>query len=697
MRQLLRFAHLFSRTIVPLSIIERSKRSRRLRIAILSLLLLGCVNWLTHGPEFYPDVVAQSDKARYQRELALVFTNYEDLQLDPHTASQAVKSTGHLSVQTLAHDFEIDLSLNDLRAPGYRAEEVDENGVTRDVQMPAPDTYKGRVSGMPGSDARFSIDDDKVEGMILTSGESYFIESARKYSTAALPSDYVLYRAADVRADFAKTCGTLDAEISHETKRFISTMSSSVGPEVFSPFRVVKIATEADYEFVSALGTSSAANSEILNVMNAVQGIYQRDIGLTFTVAFQHTWATANDPYNTSGDAAAMLIEFTNYWNGNFVGQPRDVTHLWTGRDLGGSAGVAWQGVVCRDGAHAYGLSDLETMAPFRIGIPAHEIGHNFNATHCDGQTGCDKTIMVAVQDPANTLRFCPFSIDEIMSYVSATGSCLSLAAAGNSIDEPDFFVKQHYVDFLNRQADANGLAYWTDQITSCGGDQQCTQMKRMNVSAAFFLSVEFQQTGYLVERIYKTAYGDGAGGSTVNGSHQISIPVVRFNEFLPDTQQIGLGVVVGQSGWDTVLENNKQDFTAQFVQRARFINMYPSTMAPPLFVDTLNRNAGNPLSAIELAQLELEHTAGQKTRAQVLRQIAEHPNLVNAEFNRAFVLMQFIGYLRRNPNDYPDSDYTGYDFWLTKLNQFNGNYAAAEMVKAFLTSSEYRSRFGTP
>ena len=64
-------------------------------------------------------------------------------------------------------------------------------------------------------------------------------------------------------------------------------------------------------------------------------------------------------------------------------------------------------------------------------------------------------------------------------------------------------------------------------------------------------------------------------------------------------------------------------------------------------------------------------------------------------EFNRAFVLMQFFGYLRRNPNDAPDSDYTGYDFWLTKLNQFNGNFANAEMVKAFINSVEYRQRFG--
>jgi hypothetical protein len=77
------------------------------------------------------------------------------------------------------------------------------------------------------------------------------------------------------------------------------------------------------------------------------------------------------------------------------------------------------------------------------------------------------------------------------------------------------------------------------------------------------------------------------------------------------------------------------------------------------------------------------------------VRQVAEDPDLYNAEFNRAFVLTQYFGYMRRNPNDAPDVDYTGYDFWLTKLNQFNGDYIAAEMVKAFISSTEYRQRFG--
>jgi hypothetical protein len=112
-------------------------------------------------------------------------------------------------------------------------------------------------------------------------------------------------------------------------------------------------------------------------------------------------------------------------------------------------------------------------------------------------------------------------------------------------------------------------------------------------------------------------------------------------------------------------------------------------------FVDTLNTNAGNPLSQPERDKLVSDLLTNATTRAQVLRAVAEDPDFKSAEFNRAFVLMQFFGYLRRNPNDAPDSNYTGYDFWLTKLNEFNGNFVNADMVKAFINSSEYRQRFG--
>jgi len=262
------------------------------------------------------------------------------------------------------------------------------------------------------------------------------------------------------------------------------------------------------------------------------------------------------------------------------------------------------------------------------------------------------------------------------------------------TIDDSDFFVQQHYVDFLNRMPDASGFAFWNSQITSCGpGNPSCTEVARINTSGSFFLSIEFQQTGYLIERSYRAAYGSFTGTSTFGGSHTLAVPIVRLNEFVPDLRAIGQGVVVLQPGWEAALEANKQAYFANFVQTSRFTGAFGS-MSNEQFVDTLNTNAGNPLSPAEREQLVSGLNTQAKTRAQVLRAVAEDPDLSSAEFNRAFVLMQYFGYLRRDPNSGPDTDHTGYDFWLQKLNAFNGNFVTAEMVKAFLSSIEYRDRF---
>lgn len=273
----------------------------------------------------------------------------------------------------------------------------------------------------------------------------------------------------------------------------------------------------------------------------------------------------------------------------------------------------------------------------------------------------------------------------------------------GNPIDVPTLFVKQHYQDFLNRAADQSGLDFWTGQITNCGAQAPCIEAQRVSVSGAFFLSIEFQQTGYLVERMYKVAFGDAVGNSTFNGTHTLPVPTIKLSEFLADTQQIGAGVVVLQPGWETLLENNKRSYSLQFVQTTRFGDAFPMAMTPAQFVDKLNQNAGSVLSASERATaIALFNGAADSSnvtaRAQALRQVAEDADLYNNESNRAFVLAQYFGYLRRNPYDAPEPtrDYTGYDFWLTKLTQYNGDFVAAEMVKAFISSSEYRQRFGS-
>jgi Tol biopolymer transport system component len=276
-----------------------------------------------------------------------------------------------------------------------------------------------------------------------------------------------------------------------------------------------------------------------------------------------------------------------------------------------------------------------------------------------------------------------------------------------NPIDDPQFFVRQHYLDFLSREPDPAGLAFWTNEIAMCGGDVRCVEVKRINVSAAFYLSIEFQQTGYLVERLYKAAYGDALGTSTFGGAHQLPVPWVGFSEFLPDTQRIGQRVVVGQGNWQQQLEDNKNAFAAEFVQRAQFATAFPTSMTPAQFVDKLFQNTGVSPSGTERNTAINEFSGAGDTsnltaRSKALCDVAENATLTTNEFNRAFVLMQYFGYMRRNPNDPQDTDYTGYDFWLTKLNNFTVpgddvlvRVQNADMVKAFITSTEYRQRFG--
>lgn len=256
------------------------------------------------------------------------------------------------------------------------------------------------------------------------------------------------------------------------------------------------------------------------------------------------------------------------------------------------------------------------------------------------------------------------------------------------------FFVRQHYHDFLNREPDAAGLDFWSNEIDSCTTDA-CREIRKINVSAAFFLSIEFQETGYLAYRMYNAAYGE-----TTSPNVSGTVPIIRLQEFLPDSQQIGQGVQVGIGNWQQQLETNKVAYALDFVQRQRFIDAFPLAMTADEFVNKLDQNTNGVLSSDEKAQLVAmlgAIPADAQKRSVVVRSVAEDSGLRTRELNRAFVLMQYYGYLRRNPDDPQDTDFRGWKFWLDKLNQFNGNFADAEMVKSFLVSGEYRQRFGTP
>ncbi|HEX7176926.1 MAG TPA: hypothetical protein VF240_16820, partial [Pyrinomonadaceae bacterium] len=239
------------------------------------------------------------------------------------------------------------------------------------------------------------------------------------------------------------------------------------------------------------------------------------------------------------------------------------------------------------------------------------------------------------------------------------------------------------YLDFFNREPDASGLAFWMGQTTGCGNAD--LQVCRNNVSGAFFVSGEFQETGYFVYKMYQAAYGVRAGEP---------VPTT-LREFLPDLQQVGRGVVIGQAGAEAQLEANKAAYAAEFAARARFAAL--NAMTPAEFVNALHANTENALTQAERDSLVSRLTLGQITKARALREVAENGAVNQKFFTRAFVLMQYYGYLRRNPYDAPELnlDFGGYNFWLGKLNQFGGNHISSQMVQAFITSGEYERRFG--
>jgi hypothetical protein len=286
-----------------------------------------------------------------------------------------------------------------------------------------------------------------------------------------------------------------------------------------------------------------------------------------------------------------------------------------------------------------------------------------------------------------------------VRDRLDAAAAVTSLAAgAPNPIDDTRTFVRQHYLDFFNRAPDQGGLDHWSNEVEQCGADPACAQFRRANTSGAFFLSIEFRETGYFVYRLHKAAFGDVAG---------TPVPV-RYEDFMPDTQRIGEGLVVNAPGWEQKLASNRDAFLLDFVTRTsdpngrNFATAFPAGTSAAAIVDRLFQNAGVPPHPAERQALIDELAPNPDSaalRASVLRKVADGPLLVRQEFKKAFVLMQYFGYLRRNPDAVgfdgrPDPDFVGFNHWLRKLEENGGDFHRAEMVRAFLESIEYRQRF---
>ncbi len=257
-------------------------------------------------------------------------------------------------------------------------------------------------------------------------------------------------------------------------------------------------------------------------------------------------------------------------------------------------------------------------------------------------------------------------SINLVGNLTNAVFTGTPGAEIANPLDTPEYFVRQQYLDFLGREPDEGGLNFWSSKLSSCGQDYACLKQARINVSAAFFQSEEFQQTGSFIYRLYGAALG--------------SAPV--YAKFMADRSR----VVDGSD-----LAARREAFVREFVGRAEFLEKYPLSMTAEQYVDAVLASAQNS-SGADLSLMReqlLSEYAASGDRSRVLLSVAESDAFKRAEYNRAFVLMQYFGYLRR------DADSGGYQFWLDVLNnRVPGNYQS--MVCAFITSTEYQRRFAS-
>lgn len=232
-----------------------------------------------------------------------------------------------------------------------------------------------------------------------------------------------------------------------------------------------------------------------------------------------------------------------------------------------------------------------------------------------------------------------------------------------NPLEVPEFFVRQQYVDLLGREPDEEGFNYWSERIDQCFDNAACVNARRRSVAAAFFVESEFQETGYFVYRLYKGTLGTQPS----------------FAQFSQDR----LRVVAGAN-----LPRAKQALISDFIQRNAFKQLYPDALSNEQFVNRLYDSA-----SLSPYVLQREAAIGRlnngTSRAEIVETLIEDPQFKAAEYNAAFVLSEYFGYLRRDP------DPEGYAFWLDVINNREpGNYSG--MVCSFITSVEYQKRFGS-
>jgi hypothetical protein len=382
------------------------------------LIVLALLSQVAHA-QIVTQITSQAKLSKMEIQKLDGLRVFNVLQLEPATLNRYVKKNPLQAKLKLAisKDLTLDLTIqqNEIRSVGYKALMTTDKGLVADSSTTICNTYSGYVNDDPNQFVRLYIDHNQIKGVISDGKEGYYAIEPLADITKMQDAEnrHIVFNVSDVNTIDGK-CG-LEEPISQAVAKGQSAARTSA--TFTSACRILEVATDADYEYYKRNG--AATNSRILNDMNIIAGIYQSTFNVRIMVTYQHVFTTADDPY-TSTDPSKLLGEFTKYWNKNMTGVKRDVAHLFTSKVLDAfTLGIAHTGTIGKNPAMAYSLT---YCTPNEYMTTAHEIGHNFNASHpTDAKSGCStgsKTVMCSGLEKA--LVFSEFSQKEIKDFISA-------------------------------------------------------------------------------------------------------------------------------------------------------------------------------------------------------------------------------------------------------------------------------------
>jgi hypothetical protein len=484
--------------------------------------------------------LAEQDHHAVSRSLERFLLTYEVHNLEVTSILERAKSNREISFLVDNRRLSLTLRPRDLRSPRYRAETALDGGGTRSVRSRPVQSYEGEVKGIAGAQARFTLREDSLEGVILTPEEWYFIEPLRNFSEAALSSEFLVYRKSDLKPDAIGRCGVSLVEKVNQGMELLAPM---VYENALTNY-VVEIATEADYEYVTGLGGPVDANNEILNILNQVEGVYQTELSVSFEVVYQHTWDTSSDPYSSTAPST-MLQEFTDYWNTHFFAVNYDLAHLWTGKDLDGSTvGIAWKEAVCFR-SYAYGVSQKLAGTPARFILTAHEMGHNFGASHPDQEnpphSECATTIMNS--SISSSLSFCQFSRDQINGYLADHSSCLG--SGTESVSPSNLTATAASTSQVNlswQDNSSNEMGFKIQRKTGPAGTWSQIEVTAANVVSYSDTGLNANTTYFYRVQAYNNS-GDSIFSNEASVTTANAVPVIL--QFSPTSGPVGTGITI--------------------------------------------------------------------------------------------------------------------------------------------------------